>query len=122
VFLGGVVAYQNDTKAGLLGVAPEVLSEFGAVSRQAAEAMARGTRQQFAAANHLPVDRVVAIATTGVAGPDEQEGKPVGTVFIAVASGKGLASKQLDLAGDREQIRLATVQAAIDLAREQIPA
>ena len=61
------------------------------------------------------------MATTGVAGPDEQEGKPVGTVFIGLAGPGGVTSVALRLGGDRRAIRAATVEAALALLLEQVP-
>jgi nicotinamide-nucleotide amidase len=73
---GGIVAYATDLKATLLDVPPAVLADHGAVSRETAVAMATGVRVRCRSDWGL--------ATTGVAGPDAQEGKPVGTVFVAV--------------------------------------
>lgn len=79
VLLGGVVAYSNDAKCELLGVAEQLLAEHGAVSEQVAAAMAEGAQQRFAAD--------CAVATTGIAGPSGgTDQKPVGTVCFAIAT------------------------------------
>jgi len=83
VFRGGVVAYSNDSKQALLGVPSELLATHGAVSEPVAAAMAAGARERFAA--------TVAIATTGIAGPDGgSDEKPVGTVCFALARASGV--------------------------------
>jgi nicotinamide-nucleotide amidase len=104
---GGVVAYATDLKAALLGVPPDLLERHGAVHGAVAEAMAEGARDRLGAST--------GVATTGVAGPDPAEGKPVGTVFVAVAGPGGLASRQLALTRDREEIRSATVESVLGL-------
>jgi nicotinamide-nucleotide amidase len=107
VFRGGVVAYATEVKAALLGVPNDLLERHGAVHPSVATAMAEGARRRVGAA--------VGAATTGVAGPDPADGQPVGTVFIAVSSPGGTAVRQLALSGGRRQIRLATVQRALEL-------
>ena len=104
---GGVVSYATDVKADLLGVPSDLLERYGAVHGAVAEAMAQGARQRLGA--------TTGVATTGVAGPDPAEGKPVGMVFVAVAGPGGLASRQLALTGDREAIRAATVESVLGL-------
>jgi nicotinamide-nucleotide amidase len=106
-FRGGVVAYATDLKAAVLGVPDDLLEQRGAVDPEVAEAMAEGARARLGT--------TVGISTTGVAGPDPAEGKPVGTVFVAVAAPGGTASRPLLLTGDRAAIRAATVQSALDL-------
>ncbi len=107
VVLGGVVAYSTPSKHEVLGVPEETLRNHGAVSAQTASAMAIAVSRQFSA--H------VGIATTGVAGPDSQEGQDVGTVFIAIARGERTHVVQLMLDGTREQIRALTVDHALAL-------
>jgi nicotinamide-nucleotide amidase len=80
VFLGGVVAYGNDAKINLLGIAPEVIESEGVVSREVARAMAIGARQRFHA--------TWGIATTGVAGPGPHGGIAAGEVWIAISGPK----------------------------------
>ncbi|HEX5918310.1 MAG TPA: CinA family protein [Nocardioides sp.] len=114
-FVGGVVSYATRVKVSLLGV-PDVLVEtYGVVSGECAGAMAQGARRALGA--------TWAAATTGVAGPDEQEGKPVGTVWVAVAGPSGGVDRRLALSGgDRLAIRRATCDAALELLEEQIAA
>ncbi|WP_010147818.1 nicotinamide-nucleotide amidohydrolase family protein [Serinicoccus profundi] len=108
---GAVVAYAVPVKERVLGVAREVLDAHGAVSRECAEAMAVG------GAGVLGADWCV--STTGVAGPDPSEGKPVGTVHLAVARREHVQAHQmLTLHGDRDQIRKDTVKAALELLRD----
>lgn len=106
--LGAVVAYDTAIKNTVLGVDPHILREYGAVSEQTAMAMARQARRLLGS--------TWALSTTGVAGPTTQEGKPVGTVFVAVDGPKS-AVAPLNLDGDREQIRLQTCAAACALLR-----
>lgn len=110
VLRGGVVAYQRDVKADVLGVPEEALAA-GLVSREVAEAMAEG------AARVLGAD--IGVGTTGVAGPDPHDGQPPGTVWVAVAGPRGTSSRLLRLEGDREQIRRSTVAACWPLVLRQ---
>lgn len=96
-FLGSVVSYSNDVKADVLGVPRSYISNHGAVSREVAEAMAKG------AAKLMRTD--CAIATTGIAGPDGgTKYKPVGTVWIAVKYGDKIVSECLHFPGDRNAV------------------
>jgi PncC family amidohydrolase len=108
VYVGGVVSYATRVKTSLLGVPAHVVDEHGVVSAQCAEAMAVGVRRLL--------DADVAVSTTGVAGPDRQEGKPVGTAYVAVSTPAGAQSLALALRGDRAAVREAAVEAAVDLA------
>lgn len=116
VVLGSIVAYDNSVKSGVLGVPRQLLQEFGAVSSQCAEAMAAGARNLIAAEGF----RVFAVSTTGVAGPDSQEGKPVGQVHLAVAGPNGVSSRAMQFYGDRTQIRQQAVASAIEVLLEEI--
>jgi nicotinamide-nucleotide amidase len=111
-YRGGVVVYATDLKHQLAGVPQEVLDEHGAVSAETARALARG------AADRLGADW--GLAVTGVAGPDEQEGKPVGTVFVGVAGPSGEHVTQLRVPGDRERVRAVTVVHALDQLRRHL--
>ena len=112
VFRGGVVAYATDTKHSLLGVDDRLLAEAGAVDARVAAAMAAGVRERFAA--------TFGVASTGVAGPDPQDGKPVGTVFVAVCGPAGSDVVGPRLAGGRAEIRRATVAEALALLRRRL--
>ena len=107
VFRGGVVAYATELKAVLLGVDRGVLAAQGAVSGEVAAAMAAGVRDRLGA--------TVGAATTGVAGPDPAEGKPAGTVYIAVSAGDEPRVRRLALSGSRAAIRAETVREALGL-------
>lgn len=106
VFKGAVISYANEVKTALLGVEADTLSKEGAISEEVALQMAEGARAA------LMVD--FAVSTTGIAGPDGgSEGKPVGTVWIAVA-GKGKRSATLHhFSGTRNEIRQAATKAAL---------
>ena len=121
VVLGGLAAYATDVKSGVLGVDPEVMATHGVVSAETSGAMARRAVALFGC--------TWAVATTGVAGPDRLEGRPVGTVFVAVAGpvasdsayGDGsVAVRRLALSGGRDDIRAATVSAALLLLRDRL--
>lgn len=107
VVRGGVVAYATDVKAGVLGVDPDLLGREGAVSAAVASALAQGVRRVLPSA--------VGVSTTGVAGPDPAEGAPVGTVFVAASGPWGILVEEHALTGDREEIRAASVDAALRL-------
>ena len=113
VFRGGVVSYQTPVKASLLGVDPELLETQGPVSRSVARAMAEGVRRLL--------DADLALAVTGVAGPDPDEfGAPVGLVYVALAGDGWCLCQELHLAGTRSIIRELTCQAALELLAEQL--
>ncbi len=111
-FRGGLVVYATDAKAKVAGVGRELLQAHGAVSEQTARALAEGARTRLGSD--------WGVATTGVAGPDEQEGKPVGTVLVAVAGPDGTAARSARFPGDRERVRVLAVTAALDLLRRQL--
>jgi nicotinamide-nucleotide amidase len=106
----GYVTYDNDAKAEVLGVPVPLLERVGAVSEEVAKAMAEGALARAGAS--------LAIATTGIAGPGgATPTKPVGLVHIAVARpSQGTRHERHLLTGDRAAIRLATVDAALELA------
>jgi nicotinamide-nucleotide amidase len=106
VVRGGVVAYATPVKHSVLGVSADLLAAEGAVDAEVARQMASGVRIALA------VDGEPAtwgISTTGVAGPDPQDGKPVGTVFVGIATADGAEAHELHLDGDRDAIRHASV-------------
>lgn len=128
VVLGSIVAYQTDLKHELLGVSRALLETQGPVDAEVVAQMAGGVRTKLAAKSGLDLAQVIGVATTGVAGPDLQNGIEVGTVFIGIsglgssAAGGLIASDDAVYAhhftGSREQIRLSTVQAAISHLQE----
>jgi nicotinamide-nucleotide amidase len=111
-FVGGFITYSNELKIELLGVLRETIEEFGAVSRQTAEAMATGARRRTGS--------TYAVAITGVAGPTDSEAKPVGTVFVAVADADGTHVVPRRFLGDRTRIRTFTTQMALDTLRRRL--
>ena len=108
--LGGVVAYDTRLKHTVLGVDADLLATAGAVDARVAEQMADRVRTVLAV-DGRPAD--VGISTTGVAGPDPQDGKSVGTVFVGIAIGAEVSSIELSLTGSRAAIRSATVAEAL---------
>lgn len=110
VVRGGVVAYATDVKGSVLGVDAGLLSRRGAVDPDVARQMAVGVRRVVGAD--------VGLATTGVAGPDPQDGHPPGEVYVAVSSPAGDAVRRLDLPGDRGQVRAAAVSAVLAFTLE----
>jgi len=113
VYRGGVVAYATDLKQSLLGVSDELVARYGVVSAECARAMAEGARAALGA--------TYAVSTTGVAGPDEQEGRPVGTVFVAVAGPDGTTVTALELSGDRESVQERTCREAVSALGARLP-
>ena len=110
VFKGGVVAYADEVKAAQLGVPEEVLARHGAVSAEAAAAMAAGARER------LGVD--VAVAVTGIAGPGGgTPEKPVGLVYLHAEEPGDSVGCRFDFPGDRDAIRARATAAALHLVR-----
>lgn len=105
VVRGGVVAYAPEVKTTALGVDAGLIAERGTVDAEVAAAMAQGARERLSATYGL--------ATTGVAGPDPSEGKPPGTVHVAIAGPDGVRTTLLELSGDRDEVRRRTVDALL---------
>jgi nicotinamide-nucleotide amidase len=114
VVRGGVIAYATDLKAQVLGVDPVLLAQVGAVDADVAEQMAAGVRSLMGATYGL--------ATTGVAGPDPADDKPVGMVYVAVVGPGSSRVKTLSLSGNRADIRAQSVLAALALLAEELGA
>lgn len=114
---GGIVAYDTAVKRSLLGVDGDVLAREGAVHPEVARQMASGVRTALAV-DGRPAD--IGVATTGVAGPDGQDGTAPGTVFIGVAVGDEVEAMGLEFSGGRDAIREATVRAALDAVLERL--
>ncbi len=113
VFRAGFVTYSNEAKQKFLGVRAETLAAHGAVSEETAKEMAEGARAQTGAD--------YAISVTGIAGPSGgTEDKPVGTVWMALASAAGTVAKRRFNAFDRETFKYVTSQQALDLLRLQL--
>ncbi|MBG6239841.1 nicotinamide-nucleotide amidase [Mycetocola sp. CAN_C7] len=111
VVTGGVVAYSTAIKRSVLGVDADLLTEHGAVHPLVAEQMASGVRKVLTV-DGRPTD--IGVATTGVAGPDPQDGRQPGTVYLGISTASGSRSIGLTLSGDRDMIRRDAVAAAID--------
>jgi nicotinamide-nucleotide amidase len=109
VYRGSVVAYATELKASVLAVDAALLAERGAVDEDVARQMATGVRERLGA--------TFGVSTTGVAGPDPQDGVPPGVVFVAVAGSEGVVVRRLALRGDREGVRRRTVVNALALLR-----
>lgn len=103
-FFEGIVCYNRASKINRLGVPKSLLGEYGAVSRETAYAMVQGLLKP-------PVD--IGLATTGLAGPQGDEGKPVGLVYIAVGAGDYITVFEKRLSGTRNEIRKATANLAL---------
>jgi len=114
VVRGGVLAYATDLKTQMLGVDEVLLAQVGTVDADVAEQMATGVRSLMAATYGL--------ATTGVAGPDPVDGKPVGTVYVAVVGPGSSRVRALTLSGDRADIRAQSVRAVLALLAEELRA
>jgi nicotinamide-nucleotide amidase len=114
-FRGGVISYTTDLKQALLGVPEDLLLREGAVHPGVAAAMAAGVARLCEASYGL--------AVTGVAGPEPQDGRPVGTVYVAVSGPDDeIHQRQLSLKGSRERIRVETMDQAIDLLASVVKA
>lgn len=107
VVRGAVVAYAADVKAQVLGVDDQQIASRGTIDAEVARQMAEGIRLRLGATWGL--------ATTGNAGPESSEGKPVGAVFIAVAGPGASSVRELALSGDRDEIRRSTTTATLSL-------
>lgn len=116
VFEGGVVCYSNRFKENVLGVSPETLKKYGAVSRETAREMVKGVLSLTKAD--------IAVAVTGIAGPSSDDtNKPVGLVYIAVSDGKSTIVKKIlnNFTGDvREQNRSISADTALEMIMEAI--
>lgn len=114
VLRGGMVVYATDTKTAVAGIDPALLAAHPPVSEPVTEALAVAVRERF--------DADIGVATTGVAGPAEQDGVPVGTCIWAVADRAGSAVWSRDLTGDRDTIRARLATAALDAVRRRLAA
>lgn len=117
VFRGGVVSYATDVKASVLGVDAALLAREGAVHPEVAAQMAAGVARVL---GEPDAECDLALATTGVAGPDPQDGQPVGTVFVAVRYRGDVEVRRLALEGDRPSIRRGAVDAALAVALDAL--
>lgn len=109
-FVEGIITYSNDAKIGDLGVRPETIKKYGAVSPQVAKEMALGIRKKCVTC--------VGISITGIAGPTgATRTKPVGLVYIALSIGKKIICRQFNFLGSRTEIKHQASQAALNMIR-----
>lgn len=112
-YVGGIISYSDRLKREHLGVAEETLLIHGAVSAQTCVAMAEGARQRYGAG--------LAVAITGVAGPDGgSESKPVGLTYVAIAHAEGHDVRRHQWHGDRRQNKLDSAGASLELLLEHL--
>lgn len=111
-FAGSAVVYAEEAKRRVLGVSDEILAEHGPVSEACAREMAAGAREAFEAD--------VAVALTGVAGPDPHAGESPGLIWVALDAEDARHARRLRAPGDREQVRRQAEQAALDLLRRYL--
>jgi nicotinamide-nucleotide amidase len=112
-FLGGAIVYSDELKTAFAGVPRELIAEYGAVSREVAEALAYGIRRQTGA--------TLGLGVTGIAGPTGgTEAKPVGLVYIAISDDQKTDSIEKTFRGDRDRIRQWAAQQALDLVRRKL--
>jgi nicotinamide-nucleotide amidase len=116
VFLGGAITYSGHTKTTLADVPAYLLAEHGAISDPVARALAEGIRRRTGSS--------LAISITGIAGPAITSGpdasKPVGLVYVALTDGEDTQVKQLQIAGDRDRVRLWSTQHALEMLRHYL--
>ncbi len=113
IFGYGFVTYANEAKQGLVGVNPETLEQYGAVSAQTAMEMAKGAREKAGSD--------IGVSTTGIAGPGGgSKEKPVGLVYIAISTKDKTEYKKLSLTGNRERIRRLTVKNVMNMIIKSI--
>jgi nicotinamide-nucleotide amidase len=112
-FAGGFVVYTNEMKETSLGIPPELIEKYTAVSEEVARAMAQCAQ--------LRASATYAISSTGEAGPESSTGVPVGTVYIGFAGpNDAVEARRLNLPGDRQRVRMFATQAALDYLRRKI--
>jgi PncC family amidohydrolase len=111
----GVIVYSNQSKIDILHVSPEILKKFGAVSRQTAIEMAQGIKQVSGSD--------LGLAVTGIAGPGGgTPEKPVGLVYICLASDESVVCKEFRFKGKREEIKFQASEAALQIIKKHVQA
>jgi len=113
-FVGGAIVYSNEMKTTLCDVPPELLNTHGAVSPEVAKSLAEGIRNR--------AHTSLGISITGIAGPaapppGPDHEKPIGLVYIGLASAQGTQVKEVQIPGDRDRVRLWATQHALELIR-----
>lgn len=105
-FMGGIISYSNQAKCDLLGVSPDTLKQYGAVSDQTAKEMARGVKERF--------KTDIGLSVTGIAGPDGgSKEKPVGTVFMGFSFDDEIFSLRYLFKGSREEVKQQTAETVL---------
>jgi len=113
-YLGGFITYSNETKELWLGVAYSTLVQFGAVSRETVQLMARGVRNAFE--EIIQPEKIIGISISGIAGPGGgSPEKPLGTVWIGVSGADGEEAEKFHFQGDRSEIKKQSAEKAIEL-------
>ncbi|GIF10369.1 CinA family protein [Actinoplanes teichomyceticus] len=112
VYRGGMVVYATELKGTLAGVPEDLLAQRGPVDGDVAAKLAEGVRERCGAD--------WGVATTGVAGPEPQDGKPVGLVYVAVAGPSGTQVRELRLTGNRAAVRTESVTAVLQLLSDML--
>lgn len=112
-FIGGIVAYSNRIKEHILGVKPETLNTFGAVSQETAKEMAEGVRRKF--------ETDIGLSSTGIAGPTGgTPEKPVGLVWVGLSTAEGTAAYECHFIANREGVKQLTVEKLLHLLIKEI--
>ncbi|KAH7174688.1 uncharacterized protein B0J16DRAFT_348968 [Fusarium flagelliforme] len=115
VFRGGIVSYDTGLKTNILKVDKDIISQHGVVHEEVARQMATGVRDVTA----LETPTTWGVSTTGVAGPEPQDGKPAGTVFIGISGGgRDRALGPFRFEGGRDEVRKATIVEALEQLRK----
>ena len=120
-YLGGQITYSNTAKQNWLGVPEQVLKDYGAVSKETVLAMAAGIRRAFS--DSYPVDRIIGISISGIAGPTGgTQQKPVGTVWVGCSTYQQEQAAQFRFEGSRETIKRQSAFKALEIILASIPA
>lgn len=115
-YLGSITAYANEAKEALLGVKPETLQLYGAVSRQTVIEMAKGVRKSLSGG--FPIDSIIGVSISGIAGPGGgMPGKPVGTVWFGLSSSTGDWAWCFNWNGNRIQNKRVAARTALKLIK-----
>ena len=113
-YLGGFITYSNETKERWLGVAHSTLMQFGAVSKETVQEMARGVRN--ALGEKIQPEKIIGISISGIAGPGGgSPEKPVGTVWIGVSGADGEEAVKFHFQGDRGEVKTQSAEKAMEL-------
>lgn len=120
VVLGSEVTYDSRLKVTLLGIDEELIQEPGPVSSEVASAMAKAVSAIGQASCDLAPGQVIALSTTGNAGPESQGTAPVGRAYLAICDGSKVKVRELNLSGTRQEIRAQVVLAGIEFLWEHL--